>query len=655
LIDNKINISIVIVNYNSADYLEQCLISIEKATNNLSVETIVVDNNSTDSPDFVKFNRFQNTRIIELSENLGFSKANNIGVSFAKGEFILILNPDTLLEETTLSTMYNYMLDNHDVGAAGCKVLNSDGSFQLACRRGFPTPWVSFTKLFGLQKLFPKSRLFGKYNQTFRSIDDTYEVDSVIGAFMFIRKQVWDSVSGFNEAYFMYGEDIDLCSRINKAGWKISYVSETSIIHYKGISTHRSSIDELSHFYDAMAIYSKDHFSNSWLFLFFLRMGIWMRKQIAKLLINKQGFIIFLLDLLAINVSLAVATKIRFGDFFNFPDYAYPTVFLGVSLTMILSMISTGEYLEGRHSVSKSLQSLLISLFVLSAFTYFFKEYAFSRGVVLMTIAFTIVITTIVRIIFDLYEKIKGKKSMRKLAIVGIGSDSINLYKSLQYNSSINTEFTGFILTKQSKHSINVPAPVLGSIEYLDKIIIENQLNEIVVCDDYIKSSELFARFINPLRKNIRFHFVKEINEFIASGIINDIEGKHLQKQQASLTKFKYRIIKRATDILVSLIIIFLCWPVLLVINSKKFNFSTMFKILMGKIGLIGTSENQISYPHSRQGLISFVDISNPELITPEIVRKLDDYYVLNYTITLDLEIFFKYILRKKSGNKIHS
>ena len=268
-INSDNDISIVIVNYNVKDFLYQCLDSIYLSSSKLSIEIIVVDNNSSDGS--VEFLRpiFPNVNFIELKENLGFGKANNIGFSIAKGDYILILNPDTVLEENTLDIMIEYMRSHIEVGIAGCKVLNSDGSFQLPCRRGFPTPWVAFCKLFGLQKMFPNSTIFAQYNQTFLSENETYYIDAIIGAFMFARREVIEELSGFDPDFFMYGEDLDLCFRTYKAGYKVAYVHEAKIIHYKGESTKRSSINEIKHFYNAMEIFSKKHVSNSGFYLFF--------------------------------------------------------------------------------------------------------------------------------------------------------------------------------------------------------------------------------------------------------------------------------------------------------------------------------------------------------------------------------------------------
>ncbi len=277
------DISIIIVNYNVKDFLAQCLHSIRQAKKKFSLEIFVVDNNSEDNSIEYLEPLFPEVKFIQSGANLGFGRANNIAIKLVSGKYTLILNPDTILSEDTLEKMFNYMNSHVEVGIAGCKVLNEDGTFQLACRRSFPTPWVSFTKLFGLQKLFPKSKIFARYNLTFLSENESYYVDAVIGAFMFCKTSLLKSLSGFDESYFMYGEDLDLCRQAQLAGEKISYYCETTILHFKGESTRRSSIDELKHFYEAMDIFARKYFSNSKTFLFLLRISIRFRLFISKM------------------------------------------------------------------------------------------------------------------------------------------------------------------------------------------------------------------------------------------------------------------------------------------------------------------------------------------------------------------------------------
>lgn len=283
-------LSIIIVNYNSIDYLTQSLVSIFSSLVDFNYEIIVVDNNSNDGSAQLIKEYFPNVFLIPSGENLGFARANNLAFTFAKGKYLLLLNPDTILQENTLQTIYDYMERNPNVGICGCKILNPDGTLQLACRRGFPTPWVAFTKLFGLQTLFPKSKLFGKYNQTFRNPNESYFVDAISGSFMFVRKEVVQQINGFDEDFFMYGEDLDFCYRSGLIGWNIVYLPATSIIHHKGRSTQRSQVDEVEKFYEAMQVFAKKHFGRSALFFSLLKFGISSRKILAKVFKNSQYF-----------------------------------------------------------------------------------------------------------------------------------------------------------------------------------------------------------------------------------------------------------------------------------------------------------------------------------------------------------------------------
>jgi len=174
-------LSIIIVNYNVRDFLHHALVSLQKAMKGMKGEIIVVDNASDDGSIEMVRRRFPTVQLIASKTNLGFAKANNVGLKRAGGKYILLINPDTLVQEDTLRVMLRFFEENHDVGLAGCKILNPDGTFQLACRRSFPRPWAAFTKMVGLSALFPNSRLFGRYNLTYLSPDETYEIDAVRG------------------------------------------------------------------------------------------------------------------------------------------------------------------------------------------------------------------------------------------------------------------------------------------------------------------------------------------------------------------------------------------------------------------------------------------------------------------------------------------
>lgn len=231
----KVDLSIIIVNYNTKSLLKQCLDSLLKSS-----EIIVVDNGSTDgSPQLVN-SLTRNKKIIKLianKKNLGYAKANNQALQLARGKYILFLNSDTLVPQKTITTLLNYLEKHPRVGVVTPRLELRSGKVDLDCHRGFPTPWASFCYFTGLEKLFPKSRFFGRYHQTWKKPETIHEIDACCGAFLLARKKVLEEIGGFDESYFFYGEDLDLCFRIKQKGWKIVYHPKLSAIHYKGTSS----------------------------------------------------------------------------------------------------------------------------------------------------------------------------------------------------------------------------------------------------------------------------------------------------------------------------------------------------------------------------------------------------------------------------------
>ncbi|HSY62482.1 MAG TPA: glycosyltransferase family 2 protein, partial [Cytophaga sp.] len=276
-------LSIIIVNYNVCHFLEQALISVSKASNNLDVEVFVVDNNSADgSVEMVKA-KFPTVKLIVNELNVGFSKANNQAIAKATGEYILLLNPDTVIEVDTLDKCVAFMNAHPQGGGLGVKMIDGKGDFLAESKRGFPTPWVAFYKIFGLAKLFPKSKKFGHYHLGYLDKNKTHEVEVLSGAFMVLRKSVLDKIGVLDEDYFMYGEDIDLSYRIIKNGYKNYYFSDTRIIHYKGESTKKTSVNYVFIFYKAMIIFAQKHFTsnNTGTFKLLIHLAIYFRAFIA--------------------------------------------------------------------------------------------------------------------------------------------------------------------------------------------------------------------------------------------------------------------------------------------------------------------------------------------------------------------------------------
>jgi len=266
-------LSVIILNYNVRYFLELCLLSVESALTNIDSDIIVVDNNSADdSCEMIKM-RFPNVKLIQNNENVGFPKGNNIGVDEAKGEYICILNPDTVVAEDTFEKALAFAQKQENLGIVGVKLIDGTGIFLPESKRGIPKPWVAFTKVTGLHKIFPKSSLFNKYYAKHLSENETGEVEILVGAFMLLKKELYQEVGGFDEKCFMYSDDIDLSYRVLQKGRSNFYFHETVVIHYKGESTVKDGT-YMKRFKEAMEFFYKKHFEVSILFSVFMKVGI---------------------------------------------------------------------------------------------------------------------------------------------------------------------------------------------------------------------------------------------------------------------------------------------------------------------------------------------------------------------------------------------
>lgn len=267
------HLSVIILNYNVRYFLEQCVLSVQKALQNIDGEIIVIDNFSIDDSCQMIKQRFPDVKLIENKMNFGFPKGNNIGVAEAKGEYICILNPDTVVAEDTFDKVLEFAKTKINLGIVGCKLIDGTGNFLPECKRGVPTPWVALTKIFSLYKLFPKSPLFNKYYAQHLSENESGEVDILVGAFMVVKRELYLQIGGFDENCFMYSDDIDLSYLVKKAGFKNYYFHETSVIHYKGESAVRDE-KYVKRFSEAMQFFYKKHFGGSWFFDVFMKVGI---------------------------------------------------------------------------------------------------------------------------------------------------------------------------------------------------------------------------------------------------------------------------------------------------------------------------------------------------------------------------------------------
>jgi len=272
-------LSVIIVNYNVKLLLSQCLQSVEKAMELVDGEIIAVDNNSDDDSCQMVREQFPKVILLENKTNLGFSKANNQGIRRAKGEYILLLNPDTLVAEDCFLKCLEFMNQTPNAGALGVRMIDGRGRFLPESKRGLPTPWVAFCKIFGLTRMFPQSRRFARYYLGHLPSDRIVEIEVIAGAFMLLRRAALDQSGLLDEDFFMYGEDIDLSYRISRCGFRNYYFPGTTILHYKGESTRKGSLNYVVLFYRAMVIFSKKHFADrlNGLFVALIHLAVYVR------------------------------------------------------------------------------------------------------------------------------------------------------------------------------------------------------------------------------------------------------------------------------------------------------------------------------------------------------------------------------------------
>jgi len=324
-------LSVIILNYNVRYFLEQCVLSVQKAIQNLDAEVIVVDNNSSDDSCAMMQKLFPNIKLIQNTANLGFPKGNNNAVKEAKGEYICILNPDTVVAEDTFKKVLAFAKSQNDLGIVGCKLIDGTGNFLPESKRGIPTPWVAFTKIFGLYKFFPNSSLFNKYYAQHLTENQTGKVDILVGAFMVMKRDLYNEIGGFDENCFMYSDDIDLSYMALQKGKSNYYFHETTVIHYKGESTVRDGT-YMKRFREAMQFFYKKHFHKSIVFDVMMSFGSFIFSIIKKNQQSNRKFyadetVFFTKSNRVLEYTSTIISYSKFEAFKNNPAINYEIVF----------------------------------------------------------------------------------------------------------------------------------------------------------------------------------------------------------------------------------------------------------------------------------------------------------------------------------------
>ncbi|MCS7012880.1 MAG: glycosyltransferase [Chloroherpetonaceae bacterium] len=645
-------LSVVIVSYNVKTFLEQCLRSVLKAADGIETEIFVVDNHSVDGTQAMlraQFAHLPNVHLIFNSENVGFSRANNQALRQCKGRYVLVLNPDTIVQEDTFRKMIAFMEQDEKIGAAGCKLLNADGSFQLSCRRSFPTPEISFYKLIGLSTLFPKSRRFARYNLTYLPIDETYEVDALMGAFMFLRREVLEQVGLFDESFFMYGEDLDWCYRIKQAGWKIYYYPGTQIIHYKGESTKKESFNYVVRFYEAMLIFVRKHYRSRYSRLFeaLLVVGIYARAALAFLRRVLVRLVIPMLDLALVVAAIFIGFRYKFT--------VYPAEFVSIVLPAytaiwLASLLAFGQYADTKRYALKTLWlGLGFGFLVNASLTFFFKQYAFSRVGLTVSFLCSLLFLSGWRVLWRAIRQspFSGAIARRKrVAVVGTGQAAMEVATKLQADISKNYEVVGFVSpSSDGMHHLQV----LGRLDDVVDIVRINRLSELIFVASEVSNTAALAAIAKCSRSAVECKIVPSgLDVVIGKGSIESFStAVPLVEVDLPLTRFSRQLSKRIFDLVLWL-------PLTAVLLWRRHKpLSDIWEVLLGKKTWVGMSTvqrgTQASANHVagwQEGVWSLAALQGA--MTPEQHEQANLFYAKNSSLGLDMEILLKSLFAKK-------
>jgi GT2 family glycosyltransferase len=630
------------VNYNVAYFLEQCLNSVYKALTNINGEVFVIDNNSIDNSVEMVKNKFPETVIIENKENVGFSRANNQGIEISKGKYVLLLNPDTVVEEDTFQKVIDFMNTHPEAGGLGVHMVDGSGTFLPESKRGLPTPSVAFYKIFGLSKLFPKSRKFGKYHLGYLSEFETNEIDILSGAFMLMRRETLEKVGLLDETFFMYGEDIDLSYRIQLGGYKNYYFADTNIIHYKGESTKKSSVNYVFVFYRAMVIFAEKHFSknNAKLFSFLINFAIYLRAGAAILVRFIQKSILPLFDFTFVILILSGLSIIWKNKGILFPVDVIKYAFPAYSATWLLSLKYSGTYDYPVKLINILKGTFFGTLIILVIYALLPKEYQFSRLFILLGTTSTLFYFILSR--FILSKSVSKRYSIngdkpKSFAIVGSNEESKRIVEILK-QSSQNTNKIHFVSAGDFKNNEQV-----GTINQLDQIQTIYKIDEIIFCAKDTSSQTIIFWMNKLAQTKTLFKIAQPDSSYLIGSNSSDTNGEYYTIDNQKITQPNSIRNKRTLDVIFAVLLIITSPILIFFFKSKKQFITNVFSCLISKKTFVSFSKldnlEKSQLPFLKSGIFNPRDLKENSSI-PSLKSNL--LYAKNYSFLTDIEIIFK-------------
>lgn len=642
-------LSVIIVNYNVKYFLEQALQSVRKAAETVATEVFVVDNNSVDDSVEMLREQFPEVKLIANKKNVGFSVANNQAIEQAQGEYVLLLNPDTVVREDTFQKTVEFMDAHPQAGALGVQMIDGKGKFLPESKRGFPSPEVAFYKAFGINRFFPQSRRFNRYYMGHLPKEETHEVEVLSGAFMLLRRSVLQEIGLLDETFFMYGEDIDLSYRVIKGGYKNYYFADTCIIHYKGESTKKGSLNYVRTFYKAMIIFARKHFQgrSANLLVLMLYVAIYLRAGLTLLSNGIRRWYLPVLDVALIFGGLFVIKDLWAVLRFENPDY-FPSSLLYFNFPLYIGTWLISVYFYGGYDRMRNTQLLLKGLVtgtVLIAAIYGFlpSHLRSSRMLILMGAAWASMSMLSLRMILYFSQNggfLFADRQQWNLLIVGDLSESERV-QQLLHRAEVQMNFLGTVSAEEAYSHRDF----LGSVYQLEEIAHIYKVNEVIFCAANL-SSETIIYWMARLGPDIQYKIVPEQSiNIIGSNSKNRAGDLYSIEIQFSIAVTRHRRNKRVLDILLSLLLL-LAFPLLVFFSKNKLGyFRNSLRVLLGQRSWVGYQRHRATphnLPRLKPGILSPVDALKIRPEDPYTLHRLNLFYAKDYDSSEDLRIFWR-------------
>ncbi len=665
---DAVDVSVVIVNYNVREFLEQALDSVERASVGLSVETFVVDNNSVDGSVAMVREQFPHVCVIANEENVGFGRANNQAIREANGRYLLILNPDTLLQEDTLRELVAFMDAHPEAGASGCRILNPDGTFAPESRRAFPTPAVALYRMVGLSRLFPKSRTFGRYNMTYLPLDEVCEVDALSGSCMMVRRAALYEHAGpsgdgalgggaglFDEEFFMYGEDLDWCFRIQQAGWKIYYTPDTQIVHYKGESTRKGELRYVRLFYGAMLQFAEKHFAgnHSRTLAGLIRAGILARAGMSMAAKALAALAVPVLDFgIALFVGMIVALGWSAQQGIAFNALYYTALVPAYALAAVLGIAAGGGYRRGRrYPIRPVLSGIGVAFLAVTTFSFFVKSLAFSRATILLGFALVAIMLTAWRLVVN-----RRQYGNRRALLVGSPSEAGRLHGLLARRIDPPLRLIGFVDAEDGAEVTGVER--LGAAHHLRDLVRLREIDDVIFAADSLTNTAILQHMRRLRDLPVQFKILTQGQDRIIGKASIDDFSTPLRAAERFVAPLRSVSARRAVEVPVALLGILLHPLIRLGVRLRPQGrlrrlataTARMPSVLAGRRALIGYDAARAHPPKAwglRPGVVSILDtLAAPPTDIVETHRAYW-FYARNQSAALDLEILLRALFRK--------